>query len=95
MSDRIDWAARRARHLHSRAHGSSAVGDVFDSHFGWVSKTLERFGVREAEAPDVTQEVFVVVHAHLASYDAPAATVALRDCIPHREAVASAGTAST
>ena len=60
-----------------------------------VSKTLERFGVREAEAPDVTQEVFVVVHAHLASYDAPAATVALRDCIPHREAVASAGTAST
>lgn len=44
--------------------------NVFDSHFGWVSKTLERFGVSEADTPDVTQEVFVVVHAHLASYDA-------------------------
>ena len=44
--------------------------NVFDSHFGLVSKTLERFGVSEADTPDVTQEVFVVVHAHLASYDA-------------------------
>jgi len=44
--------------------------DVFDSHFAWVWSTLQRFGVSEAEAPDIAQEVFVVVHAQLANYDA-------------------------
>ena len=43
--------------------------DVFASHSAWVGTKLQRFGVSEAEAPDVAQEVFVAVHAHLADYD--------------------------
>ena len=43
--------------------------DVFASHFPWVRRRMLRLGVREAEASDLAQEVFVVVHAQLARYD--------------------------
>jgi len=43
--------------------------DVFASHSVWVRAALQRFGVSEAEAPDVAQEVFVAVYAHLPDYD--------------------------
>ena len=43
--------------------------DLFDAHFGWVWSTLRRFGVSEGDAPDVAQEVFVIVHSLLGDYD--------------------------
>lgn len=36
---------------------------------GYVTSTLRRLGVREAEVLDQAQEVFLVVHARLADYD--------------------------
>lgn len=48
---------------------SPSFVDVFASHSAWVENKLQRFGVSEAEAPDVTQEVFVAVHAHLQDFD--------------------------
>lgn len=42
---------------------------VFDHELDYVWKTLARLGVREAELPDVTQDVFVTVMHLLADYD--------------------------
>lgn len=42
---------------------------VFDAHFGWVWNTLRRLGVSEGDAPDLAQEVFVIVHSLLGDYD--------------------------
>jgi RNA polymerase sigma-70 factor (ECF subfamily) len=42
---------------------------VFQSELGYVWSTLRRLGVREADAQDQAQEVFVVVHQILGDYD--------------------------
>jgi RNA polymerase sigma-70 factor, ECF subfamily len=43
---------------------------IFDSEFDFVYRTLRRFGIREADATDQAQEVFIVVHQLLPDYDA-------------------------
>ena len=45
------------------------VRAVHDRHADFVWRSLQRLGVREAELEDVLQEVFVVVHKRLASFD--------------------------
>nr|WP_275936604.1 sigma-70 family RNA polymerase sigma factor [Labilithrix luteola] len=42
---------------------------LFREHFRFVCVTLRRLGVREGDVEDVAQEVFVVVHRKLDSYD--------------------------
>jgi RNA polymerase sigma-70 factor (ECF subfamily) len=42
---------------------------VFREHAPSVHRALRRLGVSEADAPDVLQEVFVVVHQKLASFE--------------------------
>jgi RNA polymerase sigma-70 factor (ECF subfamily) len=42
---------------------------VFASEFGWVWRTLQRFGVRQADLEDLVHDVFVVFHARRAEYD--------------------------
>jgi RNA polymerase sigma-70 factor (ECF subfamily) len=42
---------------------------VFEADFGYVWNTVRRLGVREADAQDQAQEVFVVVHQLLDDYD--------------------------
>jgi len=42
---------------------------LFDGELSYVLNTLRRLGVREADLPDQTQEVFVVVHALMDDYD--------------------------
>lgn len=42
--------------------------ELYDAHFEFVWRTLRRLGVPEADLPDVTQEVFLVVHRRLASF---------------------------
>jgi RNA polymerase sigma-70 factor (ECF subfamily) len=42
--------------------------DVYDQHFEFVWRTLRRLGVPEADLPDVSQEVFLVVHRRLADF---------------------------
>ena len=52
--------------------GSSHVPDlraIFEEHVDHVAHSLRRLGVREADVPDLTQEVFVVMHHILPDYD--------------------------
>jgi RNA polymerase sigma-70 factor (ECF subfamily) len=42
--------------------------DVYRSYAAYVLGLLRRFGVHEADAEDMAQEVFVVVHAQLAGF---------------------------
>jgi len=46
--------------------------EVYDRHFDFVWKSLRRLGVPVADLPDVTQEVFVVVHRRLPEFEARA-----------------------
>jgi RNA polymerase sigma-70 factor, ECF subfamily len=49
--------------------GGLHVTDVHAEHADRVWRTLQRLGVRDADLEDQLQEVFVVVHRHLASFD--------------------------
>lgn len=42
---------------------------VYRDHFAFVWRSARRLGVREASLDDVVQEVFVVVHRRLASFE--------------------------
>lgn len=43
--------------------------DVFREHAPYVWRAMRRLGVREADAEDLCQEVFVVVHRKLAEFE--------------------------
>jgi RNA polymerase sigma-70 factor (ECF subfamily) len=45
------------------------VAAIVGEHAGFVWATLQRFGVREPDLEDLSQEVFLAVHARLATYD--------------------------
>ncbi len=42
---------------------------LFTAHFGFVCRTLQRLGVREADVNDVAQELFLAVHHALPERD--------------------------
>lgn len=42
---------------------------IFEEHASHVGNSLRRLGVRDADVPDLVQEVFVVVHRILPDYD--------------------------
>jgi RNA polymerase sigma-70 factor, ECF subfamily len=42
---------------------------IFEEHADHVGNSLRRLGVRDADVPDLVQEVFVVVHRILPDYD--------------------------
>ncbi len=48
---------------------STTVTDIYEAHADFVWASLHRLGVREADVPDMTQEVFVVVHRRLHTWD--------------------------
>lgn len=43
--------------------------DVYREHVAFVWRSLRRLGVRDADAEDAVQDVFVVVHGKLASFE--------------------------
>jgi RNA polymerase sigma-70 factor (ECF subfamily) len=45
------------------------VSSVYEQHSDFVGMTLQRFGVRSRDLPDMVQEVFVVVHRKLDTFD--------------------------
>lgn len=47
----------------------AAFRDIFSEHAPHVWRALRRLGVREADVPDVAQEVFVVVHRKLPEFE--------------------------
>lgn len=52
-----------------RLESPPAFREVFDRHGRYVWRTLRRLGVREADAKDMCQEVFMVVHRRLPEFD--------------------------
>ncbi len=42
---------------------------IYDAHFGFVWRTLRRFGVREEDAGDLVQAVFLVAFARLDDFE--------------------------
>jgi RNA polymerase sigma-70 factor (ECF subfamily) len=49
---------------------SPSFRDIFDAELGYVWKTLRRLGVHERDREDVANEVFMVVHRQLVTFDA-------------------------
>jgi RNA polymerase sigma-70 factor (ECF subfamily) len=45
-----------------------SLREVYEAHFGFVWRSIRRLGVREEEAEDAAQEVFLVVHRKLATF---------------------------
>ncbi len=45
------------------------VREVYEAHFRYVWMSLRRLGVAESDAADATQEVFLVVHRRLATFE--------------------------
>ena len=43
--------------------------EIYDEHFRFVWRSLHRLGVRDADVPDVVQDVFVVVHKKLGEFE--------------------------
>lgn len=69
----LDLAREESRELPNDAATSSPPLDlrsVFEEHVDHVGNSLRRLGVREADIPDLVQEVFVVMHRILPDYDA-------------------------
>jgi RNA polymerase sigma-70 factor (ECF subfamily) len=52
---------------------TSTFREIFDAHGRYVWRTLRRLGVRDADANDMCQEVFIVVHRRLAEFDGSSA----------------------
>ena len=42
---------------------------VYEEHFRFVWRSLRRLGVRDSDVPDVTQEVFMIVHRKLGEFE--------------------------
>ncbi|HEV8551165.1 MAG TPA: sigma-70 family RNA polymerase sigma factor [Polyangiaceae bacterium] len=57
--------------------------ELYDRHFDFVWTSLRRLGVPPADLPDVSQEVFVVVHRRLPEFEerAKATTWLFRICM--------------
>jgi RNA polymerase sigma-70 factor, ECF subfamily len=53
--------------------GALDVAEVHARHADFVWRTLQRLGVRPADLEDTLQDVFVVVHRRLGSYDGSSA----------------------
>ena len=62
------WATKRGKR---RAAGDPAASfrAVYEEHFAFVWRTLRRLGVDAGDVADATQEVFVVVHRKLRSFE--------------------------
>jgi RNA polymerase sigma-70 factor (ECF subfamily) len=53
----------------STAAAADTFPRVFHAYAGYVISLLRRVGVHEADVEDVAQEVFMIVHAQLASFE--------------------------
>jgi RNA polymerase sigma-70 factor, ECF subfamily len=47
----------------------AAFRALYEAHVDFVWRNLRRLGIHESDAPDKTQEVFVVAHRHFAQFE--------------------------
>jgi len=57
------------KRLGAVASSASSFRAVYDEYFDFVWRSLRRLGVREADAMDATQSVFLTIHLRLASFE--------------------------
>ena len=57
------------RRLDGVAGAAPSFRAVYDEYFDFVWRSLRRLGVREADAMDATQGVFLTIHLRLASFE--------------------------
>jgi len=53
----------------SRELAPATLTQIYDQHFDFVWRNARRLGVPDESADDVTQEVFIVVHRRLSSFN--------------------------
>lgn len=63
------WVAPATPIAHSPSVETCAL-DLHDAHVDFVWKTLQRLGVRTPDLEDATQDVFLVVHRKIPTFDA-------------------------
>jgi RNA polymerase sigma-70 factor (ECF subfamily) len=72
----LDWLGDKPLPFELAPPGPAAtrldVVAIYDRHADFVWLTLQRLGVRDADVEDMLQEVFVVVHRRLVSFDGSA-----------------------
>ncbi|MEM9195790.1 MAG: sigma-70 family RNA polymerase sigma factor [Myxococcota bacterium] len=68
-----DWAHKGGTVSSTAALAGSlpvpSVTEIYEAHGDFVWASLHRLGVREADVPDMAQEVFVVVHRKLRTWN--------------------------
>ncbi|HEY2732530.1 MAG TPA: RNA polymerase sigma factor [Polyangiales bacterium] len=62
-------AAEAANAVVTLAPRLGSFAQIYDAHFDFVWRNARRLGVPEASADDVTQDVFMIVHRRIASFD--------------------------
>ena len=55
--------------LQAEAHSTDELAGIYTAHFDAVWHHLRRMGIAEADRDDLAQEVFLIIHRRLASYD--------------------------
>jgi RNA polymerase sigma-70 factor (ECF subfamily) len=53
---------------------SAGFAEIYRSHFGFVTKSVRRFGVPEASAEDVAQDVFLVAQRRFEGFEGRSTT---------------------
>jgi RNA polymerase sigma-70 factor (ECF subfamily) len=73
MNAGSSFALEAPAHESTRVPMEASFPEVFQRTAPFVWRALRRLGVREADVPDVCQEVFVVVHRRLPDFDGSSA----------------------
>ena len=68
-ADALDAAPVRDASARAATSSVSFVS-LYREHFAYVWRALRRLGIRDADLPDLTHDVFVVVYRKLADFDA-------------------------
>ena len=67
-ADALDAAPVRDASARAATSSVSFVS-LYREHFAYVWRALRRLGIRDADLPDLTHDVFVVVYRKLADFD--------------------------
>jgi RNA polymerase sigma-70 factor (ECF subfamily) len=59
----------KQRWIHDGSMIAPSIADIYRSHFAFVTRSVQRFGVPEAHAEDVAQDVFLVAQRRLDAFE--------------------------
>jgi RNA polymerase sigma-70 factor (ECF subfamily) len=68
MDSSVSMAVREAGSAESGASALLALADIYREHFDFVWRSLRRMGVAPGSMDDAAQDVFLVVHRKIASF---------------------------